>query len=138
MSAERMERFTANKGLTPEQILRKDMDIFFSDAFVRDNPGFIDEFAEISMRHYQPAHAFFRQWDACQAHDTSERLGRIGATTLLMTGDDDPLVPPENSHILKELIPNASLVTFPGFRHCFFIEAADEFNRQAIDFFRES
>lgn len=138
MSAERMERFMANKGLTPEQILRKDMDIFFSDAFVRDNPRFIEDFVEISMRHYQPAHAFFRQWDACQRHDTADRLGIIRAPTLLMTGDDDPLVPPENSRILKELIPHASLVTFPGRRHCFFIEVADEFNRRAMDFFTES
>jgi pimeloyl-ACP methyl ester carboxylesterase len=138
MSAERMERFTANKGLTPEQILRKDMDILFSDVFVRDNPGFIDKFVEISMRYYQPADAFFRQWKACLGHDTAERLGGIRGPTLILTGDDDPLVPPENSRILKELIPNASLVTFPGSRHCFFIEAADEFNRQAIDFFKES
>jgi pimeloyl-ACP methyl ester carboxylesterase len=30
MSEERMKKFTANEGLTPDEILRKDMDIYFS------------------------------------------------------------------------------------------------------------
>ena len=52
MSPERMEKFTANKGLKPEEILRKDMDIYFSDHYVSQNPEKIEEFVEISMRHY--------------------------------------------------------------------------------------
>ena len=52
-----------------------------------------------------------------------------------MTGDDDPLVPPENSQILKELIPESELSVFPGGRHCFFIEKAEQFNEKAIEFF---
>ena len=50
MSEERMEKFTANKGLTPEQILRKDMDLYFSDRFIRDHPERIEEFVNISLR----------------------------------------------------------------------------------------
>ncbi len=135
-SPERMVTFTANEGLTPEQILRKDMDIFFSDKFVRENPQKIEEFVEISLRHYQPAYAFFLQFDACQRHDTADRVGRIIAPTLIMTGDDDPLVPPENSYILNELLPSAELALFPACRHCFFMEAAEEFNQKAIAFFK--
>lgn len=135
MSPDRLVKFTANEGLTPEQILRKDMDIYFSDRFVRENPKRIEEFVETSLRHYQPAFAFFQQFDACLKHDTSDRVGRIMAPTLIMTGDDDPLVPPQNSHILKELIPSAELALFSACRHCFFMEAADEFNRRTISFF---
>ncbi len=137
MSDERMARFIENKGLTPEEILRKDMDIYFSDGFIRDNPEFIESFIEISMRYYQPPDAFLRQWNACLNHDTTNRLHTIALPTMIMTGDDDPLVPPENSRILKELIPHASFVTFPGCRHCFFIEAADAFNAEAVRFFSE-
>jgi len=53
-----------------------------------------------------------------------------------MTGDDDPLVPPQNSHILKDLIAGAELSVFDGGRHCFFIEHADRFNKKAVDFFK--
>jgi pimeloyl-ACP methyl ester carboxylesterase len=53
-----------------------------------------------------------------------------------MTGDDDPLVPPQNSHILNDLIPGADLFVFAGGRHCFFIEKADRFNKKAVDFLK--
>ena len=88
------------------------------------------------MRHYQPADAFLRQFDACLRHDTGDRLNQLSAPTLIMTGDDDPLVPPQNSHILKDLIPGADLSVFAGGRHCFFIETADQFNKNAIDFLK--
>jgi len=136
MSPERMEKFTANKGLNPEEILRKDMDIYFSDDHVDQHPEKIKKFIEISMRYYQPADAFFRQFDACQRHDTGDRLNQLSLPTLIMTGDDDPLVPPQNSHILKDLIAGAELSVFAGGRHCFFIERADQFNQKAVDFFK--
>lgn len=135
MSPERMEKFTANKGLNPEEILRKDMDIYFSDDYVGQHPEKIEEFVEISMRYYQPADAFFRQFDACLRHDTGDRLDQIDVPTLVMTGDDDPLVPPQNSHVLKDLIAGAGLSVFAGGRHCFFIEKAERFNREVADFF---
>ena len=65
-----------------------------------------------------------------------DRLGRISVPTLILTGDDDPLFPPENSKILKELIPHADLVLFPGGRHCVLIEKADPYNQKVIDFFK--
>jgi pimeloyl-ACP methyl ester carboxylesterase len=136
MSPERMEKFTANAGLKPEEILRKDMDIYFSDEFVAMNPDKIKEFVRISLKHYQPPDAFERQFEACLRHDTVDRLKHISVPTLIMTGDNDPLVPPENSYILKELIPGADLAVFPGGRHCFFIEMADQFNRRAVDFIK--
>lgn len=134
MSAERMEKFTANKNLSPEEILQKDMDIFFSDEYVASNPTAIARFSEISMRHYQPAEAFERQFAACLKHNTIARLNRITQPTLIMTGDDDPLVPSENSFILKELLPHARLSVFPKGRHCFFMEFADRFNKEVVSY----
>ena len=136
MSEERLKKFTANEGLTPAEILMKDMDIYFSDGFIAQNPGWIREFIEISLRHYQPAFAFFRQFAACLKHDTAERLGGLKAPALILSGDDDPLVPPQNSLILKELLPGSQLCFFPGGRHLFFLERADEFNRKTIEFLR--
>ncbi|MBW2021843.1 MAG: alpha/beta fold hydrolase [Deltaproteobacteria bacterium] len=136
MSPERMKKFTANEGLTPEQMLQKDMDIYFSDEFIRENPDKIEEFIDLSLQYYQPPEAFQRQFDACLKHDTVDRLKNIKVPTMIVAGDDDPLVPSENSRILKELIPHAELVYLPGCRHCFFIEEADKFNHMAIEFFK--
>jgi pimeloyl-ACP methyl ester carboxylesterase len=134
MNPERLKKFTANEGLSPEQILRKDMDIYYSDRFVQGSPDKIKEFVEISLRYYQPPDAFLRQFDACLNHDTGSRLYQVIVPTLILSGDDDPLVPSENSKILKELIPQAELIFFPGKRHCFFIEEAERFNQKVISF----
>ncbi len=136
MSSERLQKFTANEGLSPEEILKKDMDIYFSDEYVRENPEKIKAFIEISLRHYQPQDAFERQFTACLKHDTVDRLNRILAPTLIISGGDDSVVPPENSRILKELIPRAKLIFLPGKRHCFFIEEAETLNQEVISFLK--
>ena len=138
MSPERLEKFQANAGLNPEEIIRKDMDIYFSKEFVEQHPEKVEEFIEISLRHHQPADAFFRQFDACLRHDTVNRLSRLSVPTLILTGDRDPLVPPENSYVLKELIPHAELLVFPGGHHCAMIENADQFNLTVIEFFKDT
>jgi hypothetical protein len=56
-------KFTANKNLTPEEILQKDKDICFYDEYVAGNPTALARFSEISMRCYQPAGAFERQFN---------------------------------------------------------------------------
>jgi pimeloyl-ACP methyl ester carboxylesterase len=136
MSPERLAMFTAIQGLSPEQILRKDMDIYFSQHFIDTNPDWINRFIEISLRYYQPVEAFQHQFEACLTHDTTDRLQTIHRPTLILSGDDDPLVPPENSRILKECIPQAELVFFPNGRHCFFIEEAELFNKKVLAFLK--
>jgi len=135
MSPERRKKFEAVVGLTPEKILKNNMDIYFSDEFIQQNPEKIEEFMKISFRHPQPPEFFERQFAACMKHDTADRLHIISVPTLIMAGDDDPLVPSENSHILKELMPMAELFFFPSLRHCFFIEAAEAFNQKVVAFF---
>ena len=94
MSPERLTKFIANKGLSPEDILLKDMDIYFSEGFIRERPEKIKEFIEISRRYCQSPESFLRQFAACQKHDTFERLHRITKPTLIMTGDDDTTTGP--------------------------------------------
>ncbi len=136
MSEERIKKFTANDSLTPEEILHKDMDIYFSDRFIVENPDKVQKFIDISLRYYQPADAFLRQFAACLKHDTAARLKSLKVPILITTGDDDPLVPSQNSLILKELLPGSELYLFPDRRHSFFIEEAKKFNQKIIEFFR--
>ncbi len=134
MSPERMSRFTANEGLTPEEILKKDMDIYFSDEYIVNHPNEIREFIDISLRWYQPPEAFQRQFQACLEHNTADRLHQIDIPVLIMAGGDDPLVPPDNSRILKGLLPHADLTIYPGLRHCFHMEESDQANKKILDF----
>ena len=44
MSQERKKKFEAVEGLTPEEILKNNMDIYFSDEFIQGHPENIEEF----------------------------------------------------------------------------------------------
>jgi len=83
-----------------------------------------------------PLDALRRHYAVVGGFDARERVGQIRAPTLIMTGDDDPLVPPENSRFLAEHIPGVELVVFPGGRHAFNVEFEDESNGAVLDFIR--
>jgi len=83
-----------------------------------------------------PLEAWRRQYAAVAKFDVRDRVGQIRAPTLVMTGDDDPLVPPENSRFLVEHIPGAELVVFPGGRHAFNVEFEEESNGAILEFVR--
>lgn len=59
-------------------------------------------------------------------HDASAELGQITAPTLVLHGDDDLMTPVVNAERLAEHIPGADLTTYPGYRHGFFEELADQ------------
>jgi 3-oxoadipate enol-lactonase len=61
--------------------------------------------------------AFFGQLGAVLGHSTGRRLGKIRVPTRVITGDQDRLVPPVNSRLLSERIPNATLEVLPGIAH---------------------
>lgn len=62
---------------------------------------------------------FRRQLQAIVGFDTLDRLGAINAPTLVLHGDRDILVPPENGCTLADRIAGAGMVTFPGCAHGF-------------------
>ena len=52
-----------------------------------------------------------------------------------MTGDSDVLVPPQNSRILAERIPDAECRIIEEGGHIFFIEQPEATNAALLDFF---
>jgi len=53
-------------------------------------------------------------------------LRRISAPTLVLVGDDDPIVPLLNARILQRGIPDARLHIVPGGGHLLILESAEE------------
>ena len=53
-------------------------------------------------------------------------LRRLQQPTLVLSGDDDPIVPVVNGRILARLIPNARLEIVPGGGHLFLLERPTE------------
>lgn len=53
-------------------------------------------------------------------------LHRIGVPTLVMAGDDDPIIPTANASILTRLLPDSRLHVVRGGGHLFLLEEAAE------------
>lgn len=82
------------------------------------------------------ARVLARQVAAVAHHDARPRLGEIRVPALVLTGDEDRLVPPENARALAEGIPGARLVVFPRAGHVFPFEAYEETVREVEGFLR--
>jgi pimeloyl-ACP methyl ester carboxylesterase len=58
----------------------------------------------------------------------------ITQPTLVLTGDDDPIVPPGNSRILASLVPGSRLVVVPGGGHLMLFDSPAEVAPHVADF----
>lgn len=79
------------------------------------------------------------QWEADEHHDTLDRLGGIGAPTLVIAGEQDLLTPPAQCREVAERIPGAryELFTGPGSSHVLMMERAEEFIPLVLGFMQE-
>src|SRR6185295_7820522 len=75
----------------------------------------------------QQDHAFIRQAQALVAFDAEARLSGIKAPTLVVSSENDILIPPRNGEKLAKLIPGAKYLALPG-THLGVIENAPEYN----------
>ena len=90
--------------------------------FMQKHMDTLIELNTMSAVHPTPKHGMVSQMAALQGHDTYDRLSQISVPTLVITGKDDGLVPPENSVLLSQQIPNAELVILSNASHLFNIE----------------
>lgn len=134
MAPEQRREFENVAGLSPAEALQKNLFAYFSPAYSDSHPQEMARFMEVSLRHLQAPQAFLRQYQACLEHDTTGRLGQVTAPALIMAGNEDPVLPPANAHILKQLLPQAELQLFPGGRHSFMLQMPAEFNRAVLRF----
>lgn len=61
--------------------------------------------------------------------DISQLLPNVTSPTLVLAGDRDPIVPPEQSRLISERVPNAELVLLEGSGHLPMFERPVEYNR---------
>lgn len=78
--------------------------------------------------------AVMAHFGACLNFDRSGDVGAIKARTLVIGGDKDILIPPENFRRLAGRIPGAELIVYPDCGHGFTVEVADDVNRDALAF----
>ena len=108
--------------------------LMFTENFLDANPDFVKRLKERYLRAPISVANSLRQFMACAKSDTYERLPEIKNPTLVATGTDDPLIPPQNSRMLAQRIPGAKLIEFKGSSHGFMSQARDTFIKDLLDF----
>jgi pimeloyl-ACP methyl ester carboxylesterase len=94
----------------------------------------IDEDLEIRRRTYPTAAGYYAQVQGILAWSSFDRLPQIKAPTLIIHGEHDELVPPQNARILAERIPGSKLVMLPHSSHIFMTDEPEAANRAMLDF----
>jgi pimeloyl-ACP methyl ester carboxylesterase len=91
----------------------------------------------LRRRREHPIDPSFRdaQGAAAIAFDSYDRLDRIAAPTLVLTGDEDNVIDWRNSELLVDRLPNARLQVFHGTGHLFFWERPNEVAAALTEFF---
>jgi pimeloyl-ACP methyl ester carboxylesterase len=114
---------------------------FFLDIYTAraHNDGTVDQFIEevLAFPHKQTTEDLQRSLDAFLAHDTSDRLGEIGAPTLVLAGGRDPTARPPLCRAVAELIPGAQCEVMEEESDQPFQEVPDQWNARVDAFWRE-
>ena len=132
---ENMAKFMAASEITdPIAAVRSTYALNYSDAYAAAHDAEIvaRSLANEELRSTPEGRA--TQLAAVLAHDTQARLREIACPTFVAHGTDDGTVPVQNGRILAAGIPNVQLKLYPGGRHLFFMEHADELNADIAAF----
>jgi pimeloyl-ACP methyl ester carboxylesterase len=97
----------------------------------------IEEDLEIRRRTYPTSQGYFGQIQAILAFDARSRLAEIRARTLVIHGENDRLVPPENGRLLHQLIPNSKLIMLPEASHVFMTDRPEESINAVLSFLKQ-
>ena len=130
-----IEALVAAEKANPEQ-RKLQIRSSFTENAIANRREIIEKYEKVRAQYLIPPFAYQRQLQAVMGFDASARLGTLRVPTMVMTGTDDILVPPQNARLIAGRIPGAILKELPG-SHLFFTEYPREFNEAVIGFAKE-
>lgn len=115
-----IDALAARATKTREEALRIMVPYIFDASTPRDQ---VEEDLALRLRTNVPNEGYFAQLQAIRSWSgTHARLATLSMPTLVIHGETDELVPPENGRVIARAIPNASLVMLPHASHIFFTD----------------
>lgn len=97
----------------------------------------IEEDLEIRRRTFPTAQGYFAQVQGIFAYESFTRLSQLKVPTLVIHGESDRLVPPENGRRIARLIAGAKLVMIPNASHIFPTDQPDISHQAILEFLAE-
>lgn len=98
----------------------------------------VEEDLQIRLRWFPTPEGYLGQLGAILSWESRPRLEQIRVPTLVIHGETDELVPPENGRMIADLIPNARLTILPNTSHIFMTDQPEISHREILDFFQEN
>ena len=129
--------FASTEGLNSGERIRQYLAMSFSPDFVSTDPETVEEFCRLREENFVSESVYLGQLRSAFAFDAESRLPQIEAETLVITGDEDTIVPMQNSKNLAAAIPNAELVVIEGGSHMAFVSQSDRFNEIVREFLKK-
>ncbi|MGC4043482.1 MAG: alpha/beta fold hydrolase [Armatimonas sp.] len=124
-------------GATAKQMYYLVLPLLLSPGFIKTPQSLLLRvFGEQASRQ-QPLYAFRRQYHAQRAFDSRGMLTQIKASTLVLAGEQDALVPLSDTQELVAGISECRLFAFPEAGHLINIEQPKLFHAQVIGFLEE-
>lgn len=110
---------TPRDGVTSEDIARMSLPLLFPQRYIDENPQKMEEFLNAYLKAPIEPRCFVWQITGVSSWSCHSRLADLRHPTLIVTGTEDVLIPPPNSRILADAIPNSRLVQIEGAGHGF-------------------
>lgn len=124
----------SRQGVEIGELARSNYRLIMAPGYAESHPEELEKVAEIARYRPSSAQAYLRQLQATLTHDASQELDRIQVPTLVIHGDVDPLVVPENGEYLAQHIKGAKHIVYHNVGHVPIIECPEEFNRDILAF----
>jgi pimeloyl-ACP methyl ester carboxylesterase len=113
-------------GLSPEQAARRIWNVTYAPRYLERHRGAAEQQMQREIALPTPLHAADLQFQAFAEFDGSSALVDIRCLTLVLTGDLDELISPQNSGKIANLVPRAKLIVISGCGHRVMWEATKE------------
>jgi pimeloyl-ACP methyl ester carboxylesterase len=127
-------RLVPGAGMDAREVARRQEEVYYMPGFRQSQRALIEGMFDLVNQNPTPLHAVKGHLKAIDAFDACADLQQIKSPTLVITGDGDPLIPPENSRLIASRIPGATLALLPDASHFFWIEKPRETADALISF----
>jgi 3-oxoadipate enol-lactonase len=107
------------------------MERWFSPGFHEAHPETVARFREMVAS--TPAEGYAACCDALRDFDYRDRLGEIGAPTLVVSAALDPATPPTDGELIAASIPGARLVVIDDTAHLANVEQPETYTHTVLD-----
>ncbi len=111
--------------LEPAAGVRLSWTISFEAEFIAREREWLERKLQREIRYRCSPEVHGKHFLAAAEWDGADRLRNVRVPTFLLTGENDVLVPPVNSETLRDLLPAATLRTYPNAGHGVLTEQLD-------------